>query len=195
MKQIIYLQKIGDLDSTVLIYLKKNLEQKFRDLNLEVELLPDNINLTKSQYNSKKGKYKAPKILQMLLKIAKKMHYFRILGVLDKDIYSKNYKFIFGIGRRGGSAALISLTPLREEYYKSPSVVYRKQETDEDFEQRILKEAIHELGHTFNLKHCKNSCIMLFSRSLKDTDEKPEDFCEICLKRIKNFISKSYPSL
>ncbi|MFW9866211.1 MAG: archaemetzincin family Zn-dependent metalloprotease [Candidatus Thorarchaeota archaeon] len=195
MKQVVYLQKVGDFDTTVLINLKKSLEHKFGDLNLEVELLPGSINLTNSQYDSKKGKYKAPKILRKLLKFAKKNNYFRVLGVLNKDIYSKNYKYIFGLARRGGSAALISLTRLREDIYRNSSVIYRKQETDEDFEQRILKEAIHELGHTLNLNHCQNSCVMFFSESLKDTDEKPEDFCEKCLERVKKFISKYDPSL
>jgi len=36
--------------------------------------------------------------------------------------------------------------------------------------QRVIKEAVHELGHAFGLTHCENSkCVMHFSNSLQDT--------------------------
>ncbi|MFQ5892664.1 MAG: hypothetical protein ACE5HW_07710, partial [Candidatus Methanofastidiosia archaeon] len=51
----------------------------------------------------------------------------------------------------------------------------------EVFLERVLKEAIHELGHTFGLRQCKNSrCVMFFSNSLWDTDYKSKEYCEIC---------------
>ncbi|MBV9667768.1 MAG: hypothetical protein JO327_06520, partial [Nitrososphaeraceae archaeon] len=32
------------------------------------------------------------------------------------------------------------------------------------FYQRIVKEAVHELGHAFGMNHCRNtSCVMHFS--------------------------------
>ncbi|MBD3342132.1 MAG: archemetzincin, partial [Candidatus Lokiarchaeota archaeon] len=57
------------------------------------------------------------------------------------------------------------------------------------FEKRILKEAIHELGHTFNLKHCKSKCVMQFSESLYEADKKPLEYCSTCKKHLRYFLS------
>jgi len=53
------------------------------------------------------------------------------------------------------------------------------------FRERILKEAVHELGHTFGLSHCSSpSCVMFFSNSLPGTDRKKSDFCPECRRRL-----------
>jgi archaemetzincin len=37
------------------------------------------------------------------------------------------------------------------------------------FGQRLVKEAVHELGHAFGLNHCENiECVMHFSNSLQN---------------------------
>lgn len=49
------------------------------------------------------------------------------------------------------------------------------------FKLRALKEALHELGHTFGLMHCPNSyCVMHFSNSIVDTDMKKAEYCFNC---------------
>ena len=46
---------------------------------------------------------------------------------------------------------------------------------------RIGKEIIHELGHTFNLRHCEDqSCIMHYCRTELDVDRKSEHMCRYC---------------
>ncbi len=55
------------------------------------------------------------------------------------------------------------------------------------FYQRIVKEAVHELGHSFGLGHCKNiKCVMRFSNSLSDTDIKTSHLCK------KRFIGSGF---
>ena len=185
MKNVIYLLRIGELNQSILSNLKKNLENKFKEFNIEVEIFQDIMKLKNSEYDTERKQYEAPKILKRLVEIAKFKNYFRILGIIDKDIYSKTYNFIFGIAGRGSHAALISLARLRESFYDNISVIYKRKESPRDFEERILKEAIHELGHTFGLKHCYNNCIMQFSNSLADTDKKPVKFCASCLQQLK----------
>ena len=52
-----------------------------------------------------------------------------------------------------------------------------------------VKEAIHELGHTFGLKHCKNNCVMKSSQYPSDVDKKLSEFCEDCINKLKEFFS------
>ncbi|MFX1345323.1 MAG: archaemetzincin family Zn-dependent metalloprotease [Promethearchaeota archaeon] len=188
MKKVIYLLRIGELNQSILSNLKKNLEDEFKECNIKVEIFQDVMKLKNSEYDAERKQYKAPKILKRLVERAKIENFFRILGIIDKDIYSKTYNFIFGIAGRGFNAALISLARLRESFYDDISVIYRRKESTRDFEERILKEAIHELGHTFGLKHCYNVCVMRFSNSLADTDKKPVKFCASCLQHLKSNI-------
>jgi archaemetzincin len=103
----------------------------------------------------------------------------RHLGILNVDIYAFGLNFIFGEADANCQKALISLTRLRQEFYGQPA--------DENlFHERMLKEAVHELGHTYRLKHCPDRfCVMHFSNGISDTDKKKGGFCSACLKRIK----------
>jgi predicted Zn-dependent protease len=49
-----------------------------------------------------------------------------------------------------------------------------------------LKECVHELGHTWGRRHCRDSrCVMRFSNSLLDTDAKGTAFCPRCRRRLE----------
>ena len=59
------------------------------------------------------------------------------------------------------------------------------------FRQRIVKEALHELGHTFNLRHCPDqTCIMHYCRSIRDVDRKSEQFCRYCKVLLEDEIKR-----
>jgi archaemetzincin len=60
------------------------------------------------------------------------------------------------------------------------------------FELRVLKEALHELGHTFGLLHCENNCVMIFSNSIEDTDNKPPQFCPRCSNYLERFFQNTF---
>ena len=102
--------------------------------------------------------------------------YEKILGIIDQDLYVPKLNFVFGEASR--RVAIISLTRLRNEFYSLP-----KDQTL--FRKRVLTEAVHELGHTYGLEHCRNPhCVMFSSKSLIDTDLKGPDFCERCKSKI-----------
>ena len=50
----------------------------------------------------------------------------------------------------------------------------------------MVKEAIHELGHTFVLFHCNNKLyVMYFSNSLYDTEIKEKRLCLDCNDKLR----------
>lgn len=100
----------------------------------------------------------------------------RLLGVIDSDLFVPGLNFIFGLAY--GNTAVIALTRLRPEYYG-------EEKNERLFKERALKEAIHELGHTFGLAHCPDiRCVMHFSNKLADTDIKGPSFCRVCSARL-----------
>jgi len=103
----------------------------------------------------------------------------RVLGVIDADCYAPGLNFIFGQARLHERDCFIALPRLRQSFYGLPD--------DENlFRQRVLKEAVHELGHTYGLGHCPNPhCVMHFSNSLHDTDVKDAEFCPRCQMQMR----------
>jgi archaemetzincin len=104
----------------------------------------------------------------------------KILGVTGGDLFVPVLTYVFGEAQFGGKAAVVSLHRLREEFYGLPP--------DENiFKSRLLKEAIHELGHTFGLIHCSNYlCAMHSSTGVEDIDVKTERFCEDCGEKLRS---------
>jgi archaemetzincin len=73
---------------------------------------------------------------------------------------------------------VISAARLREEFYGMPA--------DRDkLQDRLLKEAVHEVGHTLGLGHCDDwQCVMVSSHRVERLDLKGAEFCERCRKRL-----------
>jgi len=189
MGRIIYLQKIGKLDQSYLINLRSQLEREFNEFNIRVKINKDQITLSDLEYDKSKEQFNASKILKKIKREFLSKEYFRILGIIDEGVYSKKYDLVFGFANMRTGVAIISLTPLRESFYKKTSILYRKHEAEKDIEDRVFKEAMHELGHTFGLNHCNNLCVMRFSNNLKETDEKFPEFCNFCLNKLKGVLN------
>ena len=124
-------------------------------------------------YDDERDQYLSGSILERLRQLVLP-EAFRLLGVVNQDLYVPELNFVFGQATMGGREALIALPRLRQSFYGLPDDVAL-------FQHRVLKEAIHELGHTLGLSHCGNRrCVMHFSNSLSDTDIKGQDLCLNC---------------
>jgi archaemetzincin len=169
---MITLVPIGEVERSALETLRQSLTEAFGQ-RAQVE---DGIPLPEGSWNQRRGQHLASILLAALLSPPNSSD--RVLGVVDVDIFAPGLNFVFGEADIAGRRALISLTRLRQEFYGFPK-------NENLFQERALKEAVHELGHTYGLKHCPNSaCVMHFSNSLHDTDLKGWNFCPICQRKI-----------
>jgi archaemetzincin len=98
----------------------------------------------------------------------------RVLGVTVGDLYVPVLTFVFGEAQVEGNCATVSTARLREEFYGLPA--------DEALlRERLLKESVHELGHTFGLRHCADwRCVMSSSYGVERLDIKTPQFCPAC---------------
>jgi archaemetzincin len=177
---------IGDKDSMVMKNLPHFLTTAFSLSASEIQIGEMETNLDFA-YHPQRKQYNSSAILEKLNTIRGKKceHLLAIVGV---DLYVPGLNFVFGEADFQSKVALISTIRLREGFYGLPENKQSKMESEFEplFLQRVAKEAVHELGHTYGLSHCPNrKCVMYFSNSLSDTDFKSYLFCEDCKKRIK----------
>lgn len=101
----------------------------------------------------------------------------RILGVTSFDLFSPIFSYVFGEAQFGGKCAVISTFRLRGDPDAGPQLGCPP------LLNRMEKEAIHELGHTFGLRHCKDpDCVMHYSSGVQCADRKFAFFCPVCLE-------------
>jgi archaemetzincin len=100
----------------------------------------------------------------------------KILGVTDRDLFIPILTYVFGEAQLGGRAAVVSTARLVEDVeLVGPQLLV----------ERLAKEAVHEVGHTFGLMHCDSKgCVMGRSPAVREVDEKGTVPCAECRARL-----------
>ena len=157
-------------------FLKSVLQTEFRFdnqstiINYPITQVPANL------FDKARNQYLSDELLSWLQQTLKPSKDTKVLAVCEFDAYFGKYNFCFGEAIIGGNVSAIylkRLLPTSSDINGDPQNL---------FQTRIVKEAIHEIGHTFGLRHCtRELCIMFKSKTISDTDKKCKEFCESCL--------------
>ena len=168
----IVLVAVGEIDRNVTDWLKNDLNKVFNKQVSTGRGMPE----PDYAYDNKRKQYLSTAIVNGIMEQKEYAPYEKILGIVDHDLFVLDLNFVFG--QASPKAAVISLTRLRQTFYHLT-------EDQNLFHQRVLTEAVHELGHTYGLGHCGNPrCVMFFSNSLMDTDRKGSEFCPSCKSKL-----------
>lgn len=124
-------------------------------------------------YDPRRNQYYSTKILKAILGEVPD-DALKLLGVTERDLCIPILTYVFGEAQLGGTAAVVSLARLRQEFYgvapERPLLM-----------ERLRKECLHEMGHTFGLIHCPSrDCVMYLSNTVVDVDGKGRTFCRHC---------------
>jgi archaemetzincin len=113
--------------------------------------------------------------------------YFKIIALVEADLFIPLFTHVFGEARQNGRVALVSL-------YRLQLSVDGETPSSQKVLERIAKIALHELGHLLNLLHCDDDrCLMHFSGRIEALDLTPFNFCRYCRRALHRAVT-SFPS-
>ncbi len=163
----IIISPIGDIAGWISDAVAAKTKQFF---GFDTRILPV-INDISFAFNKERKQYHSTPVLEMLEKNAPG-DTVKILGITDKDLFIPILTHVYGEAQLGGKACIISISRL----VKGLGIDIVDKGSD-----RIVKEAVHELGHCFNLRHCKDTmCLMHYCHKIDDVDRKISQFCRYC---------------
>ena len=129
-------------------------------------------------FNSSRKQYEAEQFLRDLFYFAPS-DADKTIYITREDMFAGSLNFVFGLA--ADRACIASTARLDPRYYGETDM----EKARSLFIERLIKEAIHELGHTMGLPHCDDrKCVMVFSNSIEGVDFKGKDFCERCSKAL-----------
>jgi archaemetzincin len=171
--KLVHLLPVGNIDRALLESLSRSLP----------ECLPVRCGILASPldpgaaYHAERQQFHSSEILQRMQPLATGS--WRLLAIADVDLYIPILTYVFGEAQIAGSCAVISAFRLRQEFYGW--------DADEDLlRQRLLKECVHELGHTLELRHCQDyRCAMASSHAVEWIDLRESTLCESCRSRVE----------
>jgi archaemetzincin len=169
---------VGEVDIALLHDVRVKLR---RCLPVTCEIL-DSVLDPVPTYHPERQQYHSSEIIQRMQAVAAKLQKedSRLLAITDVDLYIPILKYVFGEAQMGGPCAVVSYHRLRQEFYGLDR-------DDALLSQRLLKECVHELGHTFNLVHCQDyRCAMASSHAVEWIDLREARLCNSCQSQVES---------
>lgn len=167
------LLRVGSFEPALARELAQRLEAEFQ---VPCELLP-RIADPEFAFHPERQQYHSSEILAWMESQITSATW-RLLAVTAADLYIPILTFVFGEARLDGKTAVVSTHRLCQEFYGLPP-------NSELLRARLLREAVHELGHTFALRHCDDwQCAMSSSSSVEAIDLKGPALCPMCRAKI-----------
>lgn len=125
-----------------------------------------------------RGQYNSTAIL-LSLKLLDLQPGVKYLAVVFEDLFIPILTYVFGEAELGGPVAIVSYERLQNERYglaPDPGLLH----------ERLLRESLHELGHTFGLIHCASQeCVMHTATYVEDIDMRGGTYCTPCRRQIR----------
>jgi archaemetzincin len=145
----------------------------------EIKSLLQDVNFA---YDLTRDQYHSTVILEILANTSPSQA-IKIVAITNVDLFIPILTHVYGEAQLAGKACIVSTFRLHEGL----SIT----NIEKEFENRIVKEVLHELGHTFNLRHCHDKgCIMHYCRSIKDVDRKSDQLCRYCKILLEDELKK-----
>ena len=113
-------------------------------------------------FDSSRNQYDGQKLLNELID-EKGIRFF--FWIVHDDLFVPVMNFVFG---------------LASKFYGSITSFYRLKGLE-----MKTKISIHECGHVLGLEHCQNYCVMQYSNSLPEAQQKPSTLCDECKKKLE----------
>lgn len=157
---------LNNVNQEILSYVCKYLQEKI--FECDCNIMTTSLRLDSRFYNKMREQYNSDLILDWIKHNVKMLDADVIVGIGDFDAYADGLNFIFGEAYPKNRVCAVYLGRLKTD--------------DHDlYNERIIKEVIHEIGHVLGLQHCGNpECVMYFSRTIIDTDHKKPAYCKKC---------------
>jgi archaemetzincin len=167
-RETILIAPIGDFDADIIDAVEKMVPLLFGML-CRVEPLLDDIGFA---WNAERRQFHSTAILSELSGKAP-ADVLKVIALTHKDLFIPILTHVYGEAQLGGTSCIVSTCRLADGI---SAVGQRSLYLD-----RITKETAHELGHTFDLRHCKDhQCLMHYCRSIGDVDAKTHQLCRYC---------------
>jgi len=152
--------------------LSKRFTSKIHIVDLKINI-DDFFSVDRKQYFS-------TQIIAEAIKLTDKFN-GKIILLTDVDIFVPVLTFIFGEAQLNGKHSILSVCRLHEEFYSGIT-------NEKLLLERTIKEALHELGHCYGLRHCVDwDCVMHSSPGIEEVDIKGGTFCRNCVSQIEGY--------
>lgn len=174
----IVISPVGSQDPDILSLVSREIGSFF-GYETKIITLLENIDFA---IDFKRNQYYSTIVLEKLAERAP-VNATKVLAITKHDLFIPILTHVFGEAQLGGKTCIISTYRLMEDLHSM--------EWEKALKLRVVKEALHELGHTFKLRHCKDkSCIMSYSRSMLDVDRKSNQLCRYCRRLLDDEVER-----